>query len=664
MESFDKLKYNRGYLITTEDVKPPQDHWKSLDIKEYRIFYDPLNEISWNFSGSNWVFILGNILDLKNFTSEKSLIVKELLRSLETSQDHFFDYIDELSGRFLILYGNDTTARILSDATGMRTIFYSKSKAFLGSHCALVQEYVNSPESTTVQREWLGKYTSQFLPGHFTPFEDIVFLTPNTLLDIKSTQVKRFFPREDIKELPTETVVEEISVLAKKQVELLSQKFKLLLSLTAGLDSRTTLSLLGDYKERFEFFTYTRSTFNESLDIDQEIAKEMAENLGLNHHFIMIDQDMKDKEFIELTKVLRRNTFSSHAFKLARIYLSKFSKKEHLHIRSNLYEIGRMYFKNNIRNLPKELTPESMSKIYSVKSVEDQKVIEAFNQYYNHVQMDKIFNYDPYDLFYWEYRMGTWHAQLLLESDIAHDTFILFNSRKILKLLLAVPETAKKENTVFYQLISKNWSVLDFWKINSRTKLTDYYDNEFDEFGQILKDIEFNSGSEENPNRIVPFKTKVFPTRLKFHIDLGAPKKGDYAEVNIPLKVKKDETNYCILQIRSPYERRKNLGRIHYEVLFDNQLLLREDIASWKESNQIIINWVPKSPSCSLTIRIVADRNCEDWNWGKIATLLIERVTTGVAQVENNFEVTTSSPYSQVYSDQEIFQPSFTINPE
>ncbi|WML58602.1 hypothetical protein [Neobacillus sp. PS2-9] len=574
------------------------------------------------------------------------MIAQNLLTALSKSEEDFFNYIDQLSGRHFIFYGDSENATILSDATGMRTIFYSTTQNIIGSHCELVQEYINSPHSTTVNKEWLKEYTSASLPGHYTPYEDIYFLIPNTLLTLPSKQVKRFFPREELTIAPIEDIVASISESVKNQLQLLSKKHDLLFSLTAGLDSRTSLALLKDYKDQFQYFTYSKTSEVKSLEIDKHVVKELSYNLGLNHRFLTIDTPSTDDiDSKNIREVLRKNTFSSHSFHLAKIYLDTFSQNS-LHIRSNLYEIGRMYYKLNYKNLPKVFGSDSMALLYSKKAVNDPKVKQAFDHYYKHVEMDKIYNYDPYDLLYWEFRMGAWHALLLLESDIAFDSFILFNSRKILKLLLSVSAEDKKEHTVFKKIIDTNWPVLNYWKINSTENLSDFYDEKFDEFGLHLDNFQFSSGSQTNLERTVPMKIISQPRRAKFHIDLSAPLEGDFIEARLPVVTKFEKGQYCSIQLRSPYQNPSNAGRLKYQILLDEKVLMEEDISLWKESNQILIKWIPENAMSHISIRTIAIKNCESWNWGKASTLLIERISVGKLDTTNKVEVTASSPFS------------------
>ncbi|PFN07076.1 hypothetical protein [Bacillus cereus] len=600
--------------------------------------------------------ILGNVIDLNVFSSNKKDIAKNLIAYFRESTDKFFDYLDELAGRYFIFYGDNSQANILSDATGMRSIFYSTDKTVISSHCELVQEVVQAAEVKLVKKEWLRDYSSYHLPGHYTLYENIYFLTPNTLLNITEKKVKRFFPREHIVTRTVADVVEEITCLIKGQMKQIVQlDKKLLFSLTAGIDSRTSLSFLREYKEHFEYFTYSKknaipTTSVQKLDLDRELVGEIVENLGLNHRFITMDYGDNSEELKRFSNVLKRNTFTYHNLRLAKLYLDNFSNN-HLHIRSNLLEIGRSFYKKQFNfKLPKSLTVESMVKCYSYKAMNDKRVFQAFENFYSQVSMDSIFNYDPYDILYWEYRMGTWHSQVLLESDVAHDTYILFNARRILKLLLSVPPMERNEHIVFKQLITQNWPVLNYWKINALETLMDYYDEQFDDFGLKLNDAKYVSGSINDQHREVAFQAVNQPRRVKFFMERSNPKAGDYVAAELTIHTKLDEYYTCIVQVRSPYENKNYRGRLQYQVLLNGQLLLEEDICDWKESNQISINWNSRIEENTISIRVLAKKDCETWSWGRAATILIERMTLRRGEHKEKLAISASSPYSKTFN--------------
>jgi len=79
-----------------------------------------------------------------------------------------------------------------------------------------------------------------------------------------------------------------------------------------------------------------------------------------------------------------------------------------------------------------------------------------------------LLGYDAWDLFYWEHRMSTWHAQVLLGSDFAFDTTIIFNSRRILTLLLSAPRNERRKATLFREFIRRRCPEIKDVPINPR----------------------------------------------------------------------------------------------------------------------------------------------------------------------------------------------------
>lgn len=647
-----KLVYRRGYIITDERINPPHDHWKHITIKQYHIYYDPLNDTKYIKDKDGWIFLLGRIVDINTFTDDMNYIGQKLLDLFNVSFEKFFDYIDELAGRYILFYGDHQHSYILADATGMRSIFYSKDKLVIASHCELAKELTNATVSSLIDTSWLSTYSSYHLPGHFTPYENIYFLTPNTLLKLPEKKVERFYPRKNIDIYTIQESVEEISPLIYGQLKKLSEKHTFLLSLSGGIDSRTSLAFTRDFRDKFMYFTYSKKSSTasknsiKSLEIDKQLVKDIVTNLGLRHKFITIDDHKESYDLQSFFEVLRKNTFTNHSFRLAKLYYDHFPDQR-LHIRSNILEIGRSFYKKN-PNIPKNFSIDAMVMCYSPKAVNNNKVKEAFRKYFETVHMDQIFNFDPYDILYWEYRMGVWHTQLLLESDVAHDTYILFNARKILSLMLSVPPFAKKENTVFHKLIDKNWPILNYWKINLLENKVAYYDKQFDNYGLSFKNVHFSSGSLINKSIQIPIYTELHPRRAKFFIEKSAPESGDFAELHIPLKTQKDQGYHCIVQIRTPYENRKYRGRLYYQVLLNDDLLLEEDICDWKESNQIHIKWNSRLLENELIIRILAKKNCENWNWGRAAVILVERLSIRKESDVSDMVVTATSPFSNI----------------
>ena len=73
---------------------------------------------------------------------------------------------------------------------------------------------------------------------------------------------------------------------------------------------------------------------------------------------------------------------------------------------------------------------------------------------------------DLFDLFYLEHRMSRWHGSVASESDLAFDSWSLFNCRAILEPLMGVPLDDKLNATAFHKLIDAHLPELAGYPIN------------------------------------------------------------------------------------------------------------------------------------------------------------------------------------------------------
>jgi hypothetical protein len=110
-----------------------------------------------------------------------------------------------------------------------------------------------------------------------------------------------------------------------------------------------------------------------------------------------------------------------------------------------------------------------MVRLYRRDLLAESAVVEAFRQYLDLVRFDQRSGYDAFDLFYWEHRMGTWHSQVVLESDPAFESHSLLNARAVLQPLMAVPVADRMAGTVFQRIIRQRLPELDDIPINPDT---------------------------------------------------------------------------------------------------------------------------------------------------------------------------------------------------
>ena len=478
-------------MFSQTEVEPPVSGWTRKTIGDYFISFDSENLWAFSQKGDNWVALLGKAIDILHWTMDFHDIVSQCLDRLSYSEDRMLDYIDYLSGRFILIYHHNDLTKLMSDAFGNRSTFYSfKRPTLIASHCRIISDYLQSPTSRLMAAircddEWkLG--TNFGYPGNLTPFEDVYLLTPNTLINVEERKIQRFYPRRELGEGNLDEVVEEVSVLLKRQLELLHSEYKLVISLSAGIDTRTTLAVARDIAKDTLFFTYgdpgylndpnlgymadaklasSIARFYEwrrrVLETDLLVASEMAQVLEL-HHICLADATACEEDFEEFNQILDCNTYYSHARRLARTYLDAIPQGL-LHIRSNVSELAKAYRRPRLAEFP--LTPEKMAQQWK-RMATNKNAVEAFLQFAEVTDFSAIHNYDPYDMFLWEHHEGTWLPCVLLESDLAFDTFELFNCRILAEKVLSVPPEQRTKSAIHYGIIKRLWPLLLLWPIN------------------------------------------------------------------------------------------------------------------------------------------------------------------------------------------------------
>lgn len=477
-----------SYLLTQKNIIEVEkcECFEKIELPCGRFFYFDKNletSISINEHLGSYVLSAGLSIDLHNDSLEINVISKILLNNLEYGEDSFFDYINTIAGRYVIIFRKDRNSDpyIINDACGMLKITYDQKKKIVSSNIFLIDDFFNNSKRS-YRREYkknrnLWKFGSL---GNLQPIKGIKILTPNHQLNLHSFGISRFYPK---KELPINIelthVTEEICNLIEKEIELLKQKYTLVFSLTAGLDSRLSLVFLTQ-KDHFRdiFFTYY---FQDSHNVDVMIASRIAKQLSLNH-YILFDSETTPSEWLniesklihcpldsDLKEVVESWDWYKHGIKIINAYVTKLipmTKPEliPLHIRSNLFEIGRVFWnKKSECHKAKEILKLSR-RDWEVGAK------RIFNKYFKETDLieSQTYGYNLLDLFYWEHRCGTWVSEILQGTDFAFNTHSLMNCRKIIELFLSVPFRERVNGTIFQNIIQQKLKEIEDIPINPK----------------------------------------------------------------------------------------------------------------------------------------------------------------------------------------------------
>jgi len=140
-----------------------------------------------------------------------------------------------------------------------------------------------------------------------------------------------------------------------------------------------------------------------------------------------------------------------------------------VHVRSNLYEIGRALIRGRSRGrVIAPLNAREVARRVAGNSHHDsfEHSVAASAEWLDITGFSGEKHYDELDLYYWELLMGKWFLAVMIESDVAHDTYTVINSRHIIDLMLSAPLAERLEGGVAKAIIEIGWPELLGYPIN------------------------------------------------------------------------------------------------------------------------------------------------------------------------------------------------------
>ena len=464
-------EFARGYLLGAGVGEPPVAGWMSMPLCGLRLAYAPEVAVGVARRPGYVVAVIGDFVDTSCWLA-RGPAIEAAADALSRSEDEFLDVTDGWSGRYLLVFQTPGARSVMTDATGMRSAFYALDGPFvLSSHARLVAAATGAPRSPLVDdyRAAVRRLPSPAvmpMPGRATRWSGVVFLTANQVLDIETRVLRRSFPRRRLASLPTTEVAARIAPLLEGQVAVLAATGRpLALSLTGGTDSRVSLGGSRPFHEAIEYFTYRRPEVAGTI-ADADAATSMARVLGLRHRVLDIAPTTEPRS---LDLAIRQATTLSHGRPLVAAYRRAF-RPSTIHVRSNVGEVGRCFYRRTERgaDLPRTaagISARHLTGLWSGRSTSP-AIVDAFDEWLLATRFRDVEEVDPLDLFYWEHRMSCWHSNVVLESDFAFDTHVLFNARSILALMLSAPIDDRADGTLFQELVRYLWPELLHWPMS------------------------------------------------------------------------------------------------------------------------------------------------------------------------------------------------------
>lgn len=463
LDSFPQYRgklYIRGFLLTDDRIDeagyPFYGVWKHYDIMGRTLLVHPLQHCFLCEDEDVAAVLVGHAYNPISMEPSEDKILSECLRLLHHSEQQFWEYFNQLTGVFTFFLIRENEARIVDDASGMQTTFYTaqNGKLYVSSHTMLLGELLGLRKDPYIER--LAGYRffpllGNSLPGDLTQYIGLKRVTPNfcCVYENGSFRNQRFFTPYQMAGKSREQLAREAGQLLHNSLELIAQKWdKPAISLTGGCDSKTTLACANGLYDRFRYYSYSSS---EAEQVDCEAAAKICAALGLEHRIYPVpDQVLPEDHADVVGQILRRNCGdlldSNPNDVRKRIVLDKIDDFD-VEVKSWASEIGRAYFSKRFHGrtkFPRKPDGRACTTLYKFflhdrKLVrETDRVFERFiRDYYEPAKENPI---EWFEQFFWEFRVPAWNGLVITgEHRYSDDITIPYNNRVLLTMLLSVP---------------------------------------------------------------------------------------------------------------------------------------------------------------------------------------------------------------------------------
>lgn len=446
------LEWPRGFVLGKDAIERPIGFVDGPVLPNFYVHPNSDIDFAEGDAHGDFVIVIGSCADLNE---GREPVAKMLLERLSVGEEAFYEALDWLVGRYAIIFSSSSNVQVVGDATAMRPAFYTEGGGTIASHARLLaglEGLENSAEHLP--------FSSSF-PANYTPYSGVRVLPPNFLLDLETGHLKRFWPREEIAPRSTEKAAHEVLDLATRAFDVLSQGRESWLALTAGLDSRVSLAVALNAGVDIKTFTYGTAA---DTRMDRKVAWHLASRFGLEH--VELQTRTPDKD---LKNALEEAHYWNHHRVAVAPIAEVVDNVDSAVFSSNVLEIGQSnYRKLQWRaGLDEPKTADQMAAVYyrklsksTRKTVEEygrskylKDVANLFQRYLDETGGPSPF-LDPFDDYYWTFRMGAWHGPSSLEKDFYGEPLNPYNCRNVIVPLISVSKYDQYDVSVFMRLIT------------------------------------------------------------------------------------------------------------------------------------------------------------------------------------------------------------------
>lgn len=369
-----------------------------------------------------------------------------------------------LSGRWLAIVLTAGEQCIYLDPAGSLPAVYSPSLALAGASTALFPYTRDTADRVDLIEAMPIPHLNASYPPGMTPRVGISRLLPNHRLDLQTWQAQRHWPISDvgITSDPTGTAMVFAEHL-KKNIAAVAARCPLLLSLTAGRDSRTILACARPFLDEAVIFTdHLPGTASVT---DMRMAKRITRKMGLNHDVRSIAISSPREQALWL---FRSGGAVGNYGSFLSMPRTRETDKHRAYLPGYMFVTARNYYVPHLNKRDPAWRDQGLdarvllSLIYAPIRQETVQVMETWleNQPFSDLRQAVA-------LFYVEERLGAWQAVCSLpHADKTALELWPVSSRPMVEIMLTLPEAYCAAYQLHDDIIAREWPELLQFRFN------------------------------------------------------------------------------------------------------------------------------------------------------------------------------------------------------
>lgn len=386
-------------------------------------------------------------------------VARFLEKSLETdlSEGNFTRITHDLAGRFVIAVSALDTLMVVGDPLGSIPSWWGCVESFaVSNYSKLLADHFEAHSSAQKKAffEHPDYKSGQPWLSNIVPEYDVALpVLPNHCLRFDGGVIshERFYPTSPLQLISVDDAAHLVYEELRFSVENLAGRGPVFFSITAGDDAFAFVDIAADILRDSQSVGITYAFLNgEANPTHNDLigANRRMLNAGIPHMIAPMSFEWGS----EFARVYSETHPTMAVFPTLAKTMFETGDGVSYFLTGHGGEIGNVFYKERVKGFPSpiDLAEKNGTRRFAESDLGRSSIMDFIE--YGQFFEERIFNYDPYDLLYWENRLGRWGARMMGEWDFGARPVSPFSSRRLIDSMMSVPFEDRVGRSIYGRL--------------------------------------------------------------------------------------------------------------------------------------------------------------------------------------------------------------------